>query len=55
MAINVAHVRVRMEQQGALPITNRPDQFDAIIKTDSEKNTKILRGVGVAANSGVYS
>jgi hypothetical protein len=54
MAINVADVRVRMEQ-GAPPITNTPDQFDAIIKTDSERNTKILRDVGVAANSGVYS
>jgi hypothetical protein len=32
MAINVAHVRVRMEQQGAALVTNRPDQFDAIIK-----------------------
>jgi tripartite-type tricarboxylate transporter receptor subunit TctC len=39
-----------MEQQGALPITNTPDQLDAVIKTDSERNTKILRDVGVAAN-----
>ena len=37
VAINVADVRVRMEQQGALPITNTPDQCDAIMKTDSER------------------
>ena len=37
VAINVADIRVGMEQQGALPITNAPDQCDAIMKTDSER------------------
>jgi tripartite-type tricarboxylate transporter receptor subunit TctC len=50
MAINIADVRARMEQQGALPITNTPEQFDAIIRNDTERNTKILRDAGVAAN-----
>jgi tripartite-type tricarboxylate transporter receptor subunit TctC len=50
MAINVADVRARMEQQGALLVTNTPEQFDVVIRIDTERNTKILRDAGVAAN-----
>jgi tripartite-type tricarboxylate transporter receptor subunit TctC len=50
MVINIADVRARMEQQGALPVTNTPNQFDAIIRNDTERNVRILREAGVAAN-----
>jgi len=49
-AISIPDVRARMEQQGALPVTNTPGQFDVIIRNDTERNTKILRDAGVAAN-----
>jgi hypothetical protein len=39
-----------MEQQGALPVTNAPEQFDVIIRNDTERNARILRDAGVAAN-----
>ena len=39
-----------MEQQGALPVTNTPKQFDVIIRNDTERNVRILRNAGVAAN-----
>jgi tripartite-type tricarboxylate transporter receptor subunit TctC len=50
MAINIADVRARMEQQGAVPVTNTPEQFDVIIKNDTERNVRILRDAGVAAD-----
>jgi tripartite-type tricarboxylate transporter receptor subunit TctC len=49
-AINVADVRARMEQQGAVPLTTTPEQFGAIIRNDTERNLRILREAGVAAN-----
>jgi tripartite-type tricarboxylate transporter receptor subunit TctC len=49
-AINIADVRARMEQQGALPVTNMPEQFDAIIRNDTERNTRILKEAGVAGD-----
>jgi hypothetical protein len=39
-----------MEQQGAPPVTNTPEQFDVIIRNDTERNVGILRNAGVAAN-----
>jgi hypothetical protein len=39
-----------MEQQGALRVTNTPKQFDVIIRNDTERNVRILRNAGVAAN-----
>lgn len=48
-AIGIADVRERMVNQGALPVTNTPGEFDAIIRNDTERNTKILRDAGVAA------
>jgi tripartite-type tricarboxylate transporter receptor subunit TctC len=50
MAINIADVRARMEQQGALPVTNTPEQFAVIIRNDTERNLRILRNAGVAAD-----
>ena len=48
--INVADVRARMEQQGAVPLTIAPEQFDVIIRNDTARNVRILREAGVAAN-----
>jgi tripartite-type tricarboxylate transporter receptor subunit TctC len=49
-AIDVADVRARMEQQGAVPLTIAPEQFDVIIRNDTARNVRILREAGVAAN-----
>jgi tripartite-type tricarboxylate transporter receptor subunit TctC len=49
-AVNIADVRERMEKQGALVATNTPEQFDAIISNDTERNTIILREAGVASD-----
>jgi tripartite-type tricarboxylate transporter receptor subunit TctC len=49
-AMNVVDVRARMEQQGAVPLTTTPEQFDVIIRNDTERNVRILREAGVAAN-----
>jgi tripartite-type tricarboxylate transporter receptor subunit TctC len=48
--IGIADVRERMENQGALPVTNTPAQFDVTIRNDTERNVRILRDAGVAAN-----
>jgi len=39
-----------MEQHGAVPLTTTPEQFDVIIRNDTERNVRILREAGVAAN-----
>ena len=46
----MADVRARMEQQGAVPLTIAPEQFDVIIRNDTARNVRILREAGVAAN-----
>jgi tripartite-type tricarboxylate transporter receptor subunit TctC len=48
-AINVADVRARREQQGAVPLTITPEQFDVSIGNDTARNVRILREAGVAA------
>jgi len=35
---------------GSIPAPNSPEQFDAIIKSDTERYGKVLRDAGVAAN-----
>ena len=45
--IGQSDVRDKMQRQGALPMTNAPEQFDAIIKNDTERNTKLLRDAGI--------
>jgi tripartite-type tricarboxylate transporter receptor subunit TctC len=35
---------------GSIPAPNSPDQFDAIIKSDTERYGKVLKDAGVAAN-----
>ena len=35
---------------GSIPAPNSPEQFDAIIKSDTERYGKVLMDAGVAAN-----
>jgi tripartite-type tricarboxylate transporter receptor subunit TctC len=42
-------VRDKMQRQGALPIANTPKQFDAIIRDDTARNSKLLRDAGIGA------
>ena len=42
-----AELRQRMEKQGALPTSNKPSEFDAIIKNDTAANTKLLEAAGI--------
>jgi tripartite-type tricarboxylate transporter receptor subunit TctC len=44
-----ADLRDRMQKQGALPVTGTPEQFDVIIRNDTERNGKILRDAGITA------
>jgi tripartite-type tricarboxylate transporter receptor subunit TctC len=43
-------VREKMIKQGSIPLANTPEQFDAIIKSDTERYGKVLRDAGLAAN-----
>jgi tripartite-type tricarboxylate transporter receptor subunit TctC len=47
--LDLADLRDRMHKQGALPVTSTPEQFDAIIRNDTERNGKILRDAGISA------
>jgi tripartite-type tricarboxylate transporter receptor subunit TctC len=47
-AIQMADVSERMLRQGALPVTGTPEQFDGIIKNDTERNAGILRDAGIS-------
>ena len=49
-AMNVADVRARMEQEGAVPLTTTPEEFDVILRNDTERNVRVLWEAGVAAN-----
>jgi tripartite-type tricarboxylate transporter receptor subunit TctC len=40
-------VREKMQRQGALPSTNTPEQFDAMIRDDTVRNSKLLRDAGI--------
>jgi tripartite-type tricarboxylate transporter receptor subunit TctC len=42
-------LRDRMEKQGALLVAATPEQFDAIIRDDTERNGKLLRDAGIVA------
>ena len=46
-AMNVTDVCVRMEQRGAVPLTTTPEQFDVIIRNDTERNVRILCQLGL--------
>lgn len=47
--LQMPDVKEKLESQGSFPAANSPEQFDAIIKNDTERYSKILRDAGVGA------
>lgn len=47
--LEMADVREKLTAYGSIPAPNTPEQFDAIIKNDTERYGKVLRDAGVAA------
>ena len=45
-----ADVKEKLEIQGSFPASTTPEQFDEIIKSDTERYGKILRDAGVGTN-----
>jgi tripartite-type tricarboxylate transporter receptor subunit TctC len=37
----------KLEKQGSIPSPNTPAQFDTIIKSDTERYTKLLKDAGI--------
>jgi tripartite-type tricarboxylate transporter receptor subunit TctC len=48
--LEMTDVKQKLEVQGSIPAPNTPEQFDAIIKGDTERYGKILRDAGVGTN-----
>jgi tripartite-type tricarboxylate transporter receptor subunit TctC len=48
--LELADVREKLTGYGSVPAPTTPEQFDAIIKGDTERYGKVLRDAGVAAN-----
>jgi tripartite-type tricarboxylate transporter receptor subunit TctC len=48
--LSMADVREKLTAYGSIPAPTTPEQFDAIIKSDTERYGKVLRDAGVAAN-----
>ena len=48
--LRMSDVRELFMTQGSLPLANTPDEFDAIIKSDTERYVKILRDAGIGGN-----
>jgi tripartite-type tricarboxylate transporter receptor subunit TctC len=36
-----------LEKQGSIPVTNTPQEFDVILKNDTERYTKLLKAAGI--------
>jgi tripartite-type tricarboxylate transporter receptor subunit TctC len=49
VVLKMADVGDRLTKYGSIPAPNTPEQFDAIIKSDTERYGKVLRDAGVAA------
>lgn len=47
--LGMADVREKLTAYGSIPAPNTPEQFDAIIKSDTQRYGKVLRDAGVAA------
>jgi tripartite-type tricarboxylate transporter receptor subunit TctC len=43
-------VKEKLQVQGSIPAPNTPEQFDAIIKSDTERYGKVMRDAGVGTN-----
>ena len=48
--LHMPDVAQKMQQQGLIVVTQSPDEFDAMIKSEAERYGKILRDAGVGAN-----
>jgi tripartite-type tricarboxylate transporter receptor subunit TctC len=48
--LEMADVREKLTAYGSIPAPTTPEQFDAIIKSDTERYGKVLRDAGVGAN-----
>jgi tripartite-type tricarboxylate transporter receptor subunit TctC len=49
-ALALPDVKEKLEVQGSFAAPNTPDQFDAIIKSDTERYGKIMRDAGIGTN-----
>ena len=48
--LRMPDVAEKMKSQGLVVVTQSPDQFDAMIKSEADRYGKILRDAGVGAN-----
>ena len=48
--LEMADVRERLTTYGSIPAPNTPAQFDAIIKSDTERYGKVLKAAGIGTN-----
>ena len=48
--LQMPDVRELFVVQGSIPLSNSPDEFDVIIRNDTERNVKTLRAAGVGGN-----
>jgi tripartite-type tricarboxylate transporter receptor subunit TctC len=49
-ALQMADVKEKLETLGSFPAPTTPEQFDAVIKSDTERYGKILRDAGIGTN-----
>jgi tripartite-type tricarboxylate transporter receptor subunit TctC len=50
LVLDMPDVKEKLQVQGSIPAPNTPEQFDAIIKSDTERYGKIMRAAGVGTN-----
>lgn len=50
LVLAMPDVKEKLQVQGSIPAPNTPEQFDAIIKSDTERYGKIMRDAGVGTN-----
>jgi tripartite-type tricarboxylate transporter receptor subunit TctC len=48
--LEMPDVREKLTAFGSIPAPNTPEQFDAIIRSDTERYAKILKDAGIATN-----
>jgi tripartite-type tricarboxylate transporter receptor subunit TctC len=50
LVLAMPDVKEKLDVQGSIPAPNTPEQFDAMIKSDTERYGKIMRDAGVGTN-----
>jgi tripartite-type tricarboxylate transporter receptor subunit TctC len=45
--LKMPDVAEKLDKQGSIPVATTPEQLDAIVKADTERNTKILKDAGI--------